>query len=92
MPTLKPGVVSGEDYFTLLKACKDGDYALPAVNVVGTNSINAVLEAAAQTGSDVIVQLSNGGAQYYAGKGLPDKDVAKVLGAVSAVPEFGKRS
>ncbi|HBP17721.1 MAG TPA: class II fructose-bisphosphate aldolase [Planctomycetes bacterium] len=84
MPTLKPGVVSGEDYFTLLKACKDGDYALPAVNVVGTNSINAVLEAAAQTGSDVIVQLSNGGAQYYAGKGLPDKDVAKVLGAVSA--------
>jgi fructose-bisphosphate aldolase class II len=84
MATLKPGVVSGEDYLTLLKACKEGDYALPAVNVVGTNSINAVLEAAAETGSDVIVQLSNGGAQYFAGKGLPDAGVAKVLGAVSA--------
>jgi fructose-bisphosphate aldolase class II len=84
MPTLKPGVVSGEDYLTLLKAAKEGSYAMPAVNVVGTNSVNAVLEAAAKAGSDVIVQLSNGGAQFYAGKGMPSGDVAKVLGAVSA--------
>ncbi|TVQ85128.1 MAG: class II fructose-bisphosphate aldolase [Micavibrio sp.] len=81
---LKPGVVSGKDYLTLVKACKDGGYALPAVNVVGTNSINSVLEAARNNKSDVIVQLSNGGAEFYAGKGMPDDFQAKVLGAVSA--------
>lgn len=81
---LKPGVVTGEDYKTLLKACKDGKYALPAVNVVGTNSINAVMEAAAKNKSDIIIQLSNGGAQFFAGKGCPDDFQAKVLGAVSA--------
>ena len=84
MATLKPGVVSGEQYLTLLKAAKEGEYALPAVNVVGTNTVNAVLEAAAKAKSDVIIQLSNGGAQFFAGKGFPDGDVAKVLGAVSA--------
>ena len=46
---LQPGVVTGADYLTLLQACRDGGYALPAVNVVGTNSINAVLEAAARS-------------------------------------------
>ena len=81
---LKPGVVSGESYRTLVEACKSGGYALPAVNVVGTNSINAVLEAAAAAKSDVIIQLSNGGAQFYAGKGMADGAKAKVLGAVSA--------
>ncbi len=84
MAILKPGVVSGEDYKTLIKACKEGGYALPAVNVTGTNTINAVLEAAAKNKSDVIVQLSNGGAQFMAGKGLEDAFKAKVLGAVSA--------
>ncbi len=82
--SLKPGVVSGEDYKTLLKACKDGGYALPAVNVVSTNSINAVMEAAAKNKSDIIIQLSNGGAEFYAGKGCPDSFQAKVLGAVCA--------
>lgn len=81
---LKPGVVFGDDYLTLIKACKDGQYALPAVNVVGTNSVNAVLEAAAKNKSDVIIQLSNGGAEFYAGKGCPDAFQAKVIGAVSA--------
>ncbi len=84
MSTLKPGVVWGDDYKTLLKACKDGGYALPAVNVTGTNTINAVLEAAAKNKSDVVIQLSNGGAEFYAGKGMPDSFQAKVLGAVSA--------
>lgn len=84
MTSLKPGVVSGDDYKTLIKACKKGQYALPAVNVTGTNTINAVLEAAAKNKSDVIIQLSNGGAQFYAGKGAPDSFEAKVLGAVSA--------
>jgi fructose-bisphosphate aldolase class II len=82
--SLKPGVVTGKDYLALVKACKDGQYALPAVNVIGTNTINAVLEAAAKNKSDVVIQLSNGGAEFYAGKGFPDSFQAKVLGAVSA--------
>ncbi len=81
---LEPGVVTGEAYKNLVAACKAGGYALPAVNVIGTNTVNAVLEAAAANRSDVIIQLSNGGAQFFAGKGFPDGDLAKVLGAVSA--------
>ena len=82
--SLKPGVVSGEDYKTLVEAAKEGGYAFPAVNVTGTNTVNAVLEAAATANSDVIIQLSNGGAQFFAGQGMPDGFQAKVLGAVSA--------
>ncbi len=84
MSKLKPGVVWGDDYQTLIAECKKGGYALPAVNIIGTNTVNAVLEAAAKNKSDVIVQLSNGGAQFYAGKGMEDGFQAKVLGAVSA--------
>ena len=83
-PQLKPGVVYGDTYKQLVKACKDGGYALPAVNIVGTHSLNAVLEAAAKNKSDIIIQLSNGGAEFYAGKGMDDSFKAKVLGAVSA--------
>ena len=82
--SLKPGVVTGEDYKTLLKAAKEGGYALPAVNAVGTNSVNAVMEAAAKNRSDVIVQFSNSGGQFFAGKSLDDAFEAKVLGSVSA--------
>ena len=81
---LEPGVVSGKEYAALVAACKDGGYALPAVNVVGSNTINAVLEAAARNRSDVIIQLSNGGARFMAGEGCPDAAQARVLGAVSA--------
>ncbi len=81
---IKPGVVTGDDYLKLIAECKKGRYALPAVNVVGSNSINAVLEAARVNRSDVIIQLSNGGAEFYAGKGCPDNFKAKVYGAVAA--------
>jgi fructose-bisphosphate aldolase class II len=81
---LKPGVVTGDDYLALVAACKAGGYALPAVNVVGTNSLNAVMEAAARNTSDVLVQLSNSGAQFFAGMGMEDALQAKILGAVSA--------
>lgn len=81
---LEAGVVTGSDYLALVKACKDGGYALPAVNVVNTHGINAVLEAAAAANSDVIIQLSGGGAQFFAGKGIKDGKQAQVLGAVSA--------
>lgn len=84
MSKLKPGVVWGDDYQTLLLACKEGQYALPAVNVIGTSTVNAVLESAAKNKSDVIIQLSNGGAEFYAGKGMADPFKAKVIGAISA--------
>lgn len=84
MAQLKPGVVTGKDYLTLVAAAKAGGYALPAVNVSSSSTINAVLEAAAKNQADVIIQLSNGGAQFYAGQGMKDSSKAKVLGAVSA--------
>tara|TARA_B100001996_G_scaffold379931_1_gene366467 strand:- start:442 stop:1515 length:1074 start_codon:yes stop_codon:yes gene_type:complete len=82
--SLKPGVVTGEDYFTLLKSAKEGGYALPAVNAVGTNSINAVMEAAAKNKADVIIQFSNSAGQFFAGNSLSDSFEAKVVGSVSA--------
>jgi fructose-bisphosphate aldolase class II len=81
---LKSGVVTGAGYKTLVEAGKKGGYALPAVNVVGSNGMNAVMEAAAKAKSDVIIQLSNTGAAFFAGAGMPDGFRAKVLGAVGA--------
>lgn len=79
---VKPGVLSGSEAKKLFAYAKENKFAIPAVNVVGTDSVNAVLEAAAKVNSPVIVQFSNGGAQYFAGKGLKTADAA-VLGAVS---------
>jgi len=76
------GVVTGDDLQRLFKIAKDEGYALPAVNVVSTSSINAVLESAKNVNSPVIVQFSNGGGAYYAGKGLPSAEAA-VLGTIS---------
>lgn len=78
-----PGVVTGRDYRTLLAACQHGRYALPAVNVTNTNTVNAVLEAAARNHSDVIIQISHGGARFFGGNGLQDSHRARILGAVS---------
>jgi fructose-bisphosphate aldolase class II len=83
MSKLKPGIVWGDTYKQLVASCKTGGYALPAVNVVGTNSLNATLEAAARNKSDVIIQLSSGGAQFFGGPGLPDSKQARILGGVS---------
>lgn len=79
---VKPGVVSGDDVGKIFAIAKANGYALPAVNVVGTDSVNAVLEAAKNVNSPVIIQFSNGGAQFYAGKGI-DANEAAVLGAIS---------
>jgi fructose-bisphosphate aldolase class II len=65
-----PGVVTGDGVQEIFRIAKANSYALPAVNVVGSNSINAVLEAAAAVNSPVIIQFSNGGGAFYAGKGL----------------------
>ena len=82
--SLKPGVVTGKEYETLVEAAKSGGYALPAVNIVGTNSMNAVMEAAAKAKSDIIIQLSNSAGAFYAGAGMEDGFKAKVLGCVAA--------
>jgi fructose-bisphosphate aldolase class II len=81
---VKPGVVTGDDVQKLLNHAKQEGFALPAVNVVGTESVNAVLEAAQKVNSPVIIQFSNGGASFFAGKGLSNEgEKAAVLGAIS---------
>ena len=83
MTKLKPGVVTGEEYVALVEACKSGGYALPAVNIADVNSLNASLEAAAMTKSDIIIQMSNGGAGFFGGPSISTMEM-KVKGAVSA--------
>ena len=67
---VKPGVITGDDVQKVFAVAKENKFALPAVNCVGTDSINAVLEAAAKVRSPVIVQFCNGGAVFIEGKGV----------------------
>ena len=84
LDVVKPGVVTGEDVQKVFAICKANKFALPAVNVINTDSINAVLEAAAKVRSAVFVQFSNGGAAFVAGKGLKaEGQQAAILGAIS---------
>ena len=79
------GVLHGDAVQELFEIAKKHQFALPAVNVIGTNSINAVMETAKSVNSPVIIQLSNGGAQFYAGKSLNNDNLkACILGGVSA--------
>ncbi|MCK9472600.1 class II fructose-bisphosphate aldolase [Sulfurimonas sp.] len=81
---VKPGVLFGDDVQKVYQYAKESGFAIPAINVVSTDSINAVLEAAAKVKSPVIIQFSNGGASYYAGKGLSNEgEKAAIAGAVS---------
>ncbi|HEY8405050.1 MAG TPA: class II fructose-bisphosphate aldolase [Flavobacteriales bacterium] len=80
----RPGVLTGDEVTEVFNDAIDKQYALPAVNVIGTDSVNAVLETAREVNSPVIIQFSNGGGAFYAGKGLKnDNQQASVLGAVS---------
>ncbi|MEO0506064.1 MAG: class II fructose-bisphosphate aldolase [Bacteroidota bacterium] len=82
--TIKPGVATGDEVQAIFNHAKANSYALPAVNVIGTNSMNAVMETAASLNAPVIVQFSNGGAQFNAGKGLSNENQrSAVIGAVS---------
>lgn len=84
MATFKSGFVFGNQAWDILQAAKEANAALPAVNVTGTSTINATLEAARAVNSPVIVQFSHGGATFYAGKGLPnDEHQAAIKGAIS---------
>lgn len=81
---IRPGVVTGDDVQKLFAICKENNFALPAVNTINTDTINAVLEAAAKANSAVIIQFSNGGAAFFAGKGLKlEGQQAAILGAIT---------
>ena len=78
------GVLTGDDVQNVFKLAKEKSFALPAVNVIGNNTINAVLETASEINSPVIIQFSNGGAHFNAGKGLSNENQkASILGSIS---------
>lgn len=80
----KPGVLTGDDVTAVFADAKENNYALPAVNVTGTSTVNAVLETAKEVNSPVIIQFSNGGGAFYGGKGLSnDGQLASIAGSVS---------
>lgn len=84
LDAVKPGVLSGTDAKKVFDIAKANKFALPAVNVVGTESINGVLEAAAKVNSPVVIQFSNGGGAFVAGKGLKlEGQQAQALGSIS---------
>lgn len=82
--SIKPGVASGDEIQAIFSYAKEKGFALPAVNVTGSSTVNAVLEAAAKVNAPVIIQFSNGGSIYNAGKGLSNENErAAIAGAIS---------
>ena len=81
---IKPGVATGKEVQAIFNHAKANNYALPAVNVIGSDTINGVLETAKDLNAPVIIQFSNGGAQFNAGKGLSNEnEKAAIAGAVA---------
>ncbi|WP_406682950.1 class II fructose-bisphosphate aldolase [Seonamhaeicola sp. MEBiC1930] len=81
---IKPGVATGQEVQAIFNHAKANNYALPAVNVIGSDTINGVLETARDLNAPVIIQFSNGGAQFNAGKGLSnDGQKGAIAGAVA---------
>jgi fructose-bisphosphate aldolase class II len=84
MSKYRAGVLFGAELEALYNDAKENNFAIPAVNTIGTDTINAVLETAAKVNSPVIIQFSNGGAQFIAGKGMPNDQLqANIQGAIS---------
>ena len=82
--SIQPGVATGREVQKIHQYAKEKGFAMPAVNVVGSNTINTVLETAAELNSPVIIQFSNGGAYFNAGKGLNNENQkAAILGGVA---------
>jgi fructose-bisphosphate aldolase class II len=82
---MNPGVVTGDEVQQIFEHAKANAYALPAVNVTTSSTANAVMETAAQLRSPVIIQLSSGGATFFAGKGLKsDGQGTAIAGGISA--------
>ncbi|WP_242202294.1 class II fructose-bisphosphate aldolase [Aestuariivivens insulae] len=81
---IKPGVATGKEVQAIFEHAKANNYALPAVNVIGSDTINGVLETAKDLNAPVIIQFSNGGAQFNAGKGLSNEgQQAAIAGAIA---------
>lgn len=82
--SIKPGVATGDQVQEIFRLAKEKGFALPAVNVTSTSTVNGVLETAARLNAPVIIQFSNGGAHYWAGKGLSNENErAAIAGAVA---------
>jgi len=82
--SVKPGVVTGPALLDLLDAAKEIGFAIPGVNIVGTNSINSCIEAAAKYGGPIMVTFSKGGGQFIAGKAVDNTDDrASIAGCIA---------
>ena len=80
----RSGVLFGDEVTELFNYANEHDFAIPAVNVIGTNTVNAAIETAKAVNSPIIIQFSNGGAHFFAGKSLNnDGQKAAVIGGVS---------
>ena len=84
MSKFRNGVLHGDEITELFQYANENNFAIPAVNVTGTNTVNAALETARKVNSPVIIQFSNGGCVFYAGKGLSNEgQQAAILGGIS---------
>lgn len=84
MSIFRPGVLHGDEVTALLDHANEHNYAIPAVNVVGTDTVNACLEAAKEVQSPIMIQFSNGGSQFFAGKGLGNENQkSAIAGGIS---------
>ena len=82
--SIQPGVATGDQVQEIFQYAKKNGFALPAVNVIGSSSVNAAMETAASLNAPIIIQFSNGGAQFNAGKGLSNEGQrAAIRGAVT---------
>jgi fructose-bisphosphate aldolase class II len=82
--TIKPGVATGDEVQAIFQHAKKHGYALPAVNVTGSSTVNSVMETAAKLNSPVIIQFSNGGSSFNAGKGLSNtNEKSAILGGIA---------
>src|SRR6478672_4726167 len=81
---IKPGVATGDQVQEIFRYAKEKGFALPAVNVIGSSTVNCVMETAAKLNAPVIIQFSNGGAQFNAGKGLSNtNEQSAILGGIA---------
>ncbi|NOZ46595.1 MAG: class II fructose-bisphosphate aldolase, partial [Chlorobi bacterium] len=84
LDVVKPGVAYGDDLQKIFEIAKANNFAIPAVNITSSSTVNAALEAAKIANSPIMIQLSNGGAHFYAGKSISnDNQVAAVNGAIA---------
>ncbi len=85
---IKPGVVTGDDVQYIFKIARQEKFAIPAVNVVGSDSINAAMEAAKEVNSPIIIQFSNGGGAFFAGKAISNENQqAAVAGSIAGAQQ-----